>query len=90
MTRVAYSGSKEHFTGDYADPSICYYYSYMCAYCEKVFQVVEPDNNFQAGGAVRLIQYRNKFTNELVVENRVEGVCLDCCKEIARRQQETN
>jgi branched-subunit amino acid transport protein len=36
---------------------------------KSLFQLVEPDNNFQAGGVVRLIQYRNKDTNEIVVEN---------------------
>jgi hypothetical protein len=30
-------------------------------------------------------------TNEIgAVENRAEGVCLSCAKEIVRRQQETN
>jgi hypothetical protein len=78
------------FTGKHAPPDICTYYKYPCEYCGTKFLLVDPDNNFQAGGAVRLIQYRNKFTNELVVENRAEGVCSDCCKIIVRRQQETN
>jgi hypothetical protein len=40
MTGVSLSGSKEHFTNEYADPSICYYYSYMCTYCERLFRLV--------------------------------------------------
>lgn len=42
----------------------------ISAHFEKFFQLVELDNNFQGDGAVRIIQYRNKDTNEIVVENR--------------------
>jgi hypothetical protein len=70
MTNILMSGSEECFTNKYADPKTCYYYYYLCAYFEMFFQLVEPDNNFQGGGSVRIIQYRNKDTNEIVVENR--------------------
>jgi hypothetical protein len=29
MTKITYSGSEEHVSGNYADPTICYYYSYI-------------------------------------------------------------
>jgi hypothetical protein len=61
---------------------------YTCAYCNEEFQLVEPDNNFAAGGVTRVIQYRNKDTNEIIVENRSEGICLSCVKEIMRREQD--
>jgi hypothetical protein len=70
MTNILMSGSEEFFTNKYADRQTCYYYYFLCAYFEKLFQLVEPDNNFQAGCAVRIIHYRNKDTNRIVVENR--------------------
>lgn len=35
MTGISLSRSKEHFTGEYADPSTCTYYAYECIYCQK-------------------------------------------------------
>lgn len=87
MTGVSFSGSKEHFTKDYADPSTCTYITYPCTYCQEEFYLVNPDN-FAAGGAIRLIQYRNKKTGKIVSENRACGVCLRCAQEIMRRQQQ--
>jgi hypothetical protein len=88
MTGLSLSGSEEHFSGNYADPSTCTYYWYDCVYCEQPFYLVDPDNNFEAGGATRTVQYRDKNTGEIkAAENRSEGVCLSCCKEIIRRQQ---
>jgi hypothetical protein len=29
MTKITYSGSEEHVSGNHADPAICYYYSYI-------------------------------------------------------------
>ena len=76
MTKYVYSGSEEHFTGKYADPSTCTYYAYNCCYCERFFYLVGP-HTFEAMGAIRIIQYRNPNTNEIkAVENRVkESVC---------------
>jgi hypothetical protein len=38
---------------------------------------------------VRTVQYRNPDTGEIKArENRSEGVCIDCAKEIMQRQQE--
>jgi hypothetical protein len=57
-------------------------------YCGNKFRLVQPDNDFAAGGATRTKQYRNKKTNEIrAVENRSEGICLSCAKEVMRRQQ---
>ncbi|CAN5418285.1 hypothetical protein BH18THE2_BH18THE2_17060 [soil metagenome] len=89
MTNVSVSGSKEFFTNEYADPSICSYLYYPCAYCGEKFQLVEPDNDFRAGGAARTFQYRNPKTNEIkAAENRSVGVCLRCAQEIIKRQQQ--
>jgi hypothetical protein len=85
MTNITVSGSDEYFTNKYADPSICSYVYYDCVYCQEPFQLVEPDNNFRAGGAIRQKQYRNKDTNEIVIENRSQGICLECCKETRPR-----
>jgi hypothetical protein len=87
MTGISLSGSKEHFTGEYADPSTCTYYAYECTYCQKYFYLVRP-NDFQADVATRTVQYRNPDTNEIKArENRSEDICLSCFKEIMRRQQ---
>jgi hypothetical protein len=88
MTRVTYSGSEEHFTGDYADPKTCTYYAYRCCYCTTFFYLVDP-KTFQAMGCTQTAQYRNKKTGKVeVYENRSEGVCLDCAREIMRRRQQ--
>ena len=43
---------------------------YDCCYCEGPFYLVDPED-FTAGGCIRLVQYRNKKTNEIgAVENR--------------------
>jgi hypothetical protein len=73
MTRVSFSGSKEVFTGEYVDPSIASYVYYPCEYCGDNFQLVEPDNNFQAGGAIRKFQYRNPDTNEIKAIEKEQG-----------------
>ena len=87
MTGISLSGSREFFTGEYADPSTCTYITYPCVYCQAEFHLVEPET-FQAGGCKRTVQYRNKKTGEIkAAENRSEGICLDCAKEIMRRQQ---
>jgi hypothetical protein len=57
---------------------------YDCVYCQQPFYLVDPDN-FQAGGATRTIQYRNEDTGEIITENRSEGICMSCVKEILRR-----
>jgi hypothetical protein len=83
MTEVSISGSKEFFTREYVDPKIASYVYYPCEYCGNKFQLVIPDNNFQAGGAIRKFQYRNTDTNEIkAIKNRAQGVCLSCAKEI--------
>lgn len=88
MTKISVSGGKEFFTGEYADPSTCTYYTYQCTYCQKYFYLVRP-NDFQAGGATRTVQYRNPDTNEIKArENRSEGICLSSVKEIMRRQKQ--
>ena len=90
MTRISVSGSEEHFSGKYANPdlSFCTYYAYRCCYCEKFFYLVDP-KTFEAMGAVRTVQYRNPETGEIAArENRSEGICIDCAKEIMRRQQQ--
>jgi hypothetical protein len=52
---------------NYADPAIACYLSYPCAYCLKEFVLVDPDNNFAAGGAIqRQVLERDKDTNEIV------------------------
>jgi lipocalin len=58
----------------------------LVKYCGNKFRLVQPDNDFAAGGATKTVQYRNKNTGEIVVENRAEGICLSCAKEIMRRQ----
>jgi hypothetical protein len=74
---VSLSGSKEYFTHEYADPKIASYVFYHCEYCGNKFQLVQPDNNFQASGAIRKFQYRNPNTNEIkAIENRAQGICI--------------
>lgn len=87
MTKISVSGGEEFFTGKYAPPDTCTYYAYRCTYCERFFYLVDP-KNFEAGGAKRTVQYRNPNTGEIRArENRSEGVCIDCAKEIMQRQQ---
>jgi hypothetical protein len=38
---------------EYPDPSICCYLSYPCAYCLDDFILVDPDHNFESGGAIQ-------------------------------------
>jgi hypothetical protein len=38
---------------DYADPAICCYLKFPCSYCLDDFILVDPDNNFAAGGAIQ-------------------------------------
>ena len=45
---------------DYVDPSIACYLSYPCAYCLIDFILLDPDYNFQAGGAIQ----RQVLSNE--------------------------
>jgi hypothetical protein len=74
MTKYTYSGSEEHITGNYVDPTIATYYAYPCTYCQKYFYLVNP-KDFQAGGAKRTVQYRNEDTGEIAArEYRSEGV----------------
>lgn len=88
MTRLSVSGSREFYTGDFVDPKIASYVFYPCEYCGNKFQLVQPDNDFAAGGAIRKSRYRNPDTNEVkAVENRAQGVCLQCASEIMRAQQ---
>ena len=51
------------------------------------FWLVQPDNDFEAGGAKRTVQYRHKKTGKIVAENRIEGVCRDCIQDMLMRQQ---
>jgi hypothetical protein len=37
---------------EYPDPSICCYLSYPCVYCLDDFILVDPDHNFESGGAI--------------------------------------
>jgi hypothetical protein len=86
MTKVTTSFGEEFFTVKYADPTTCSYVYYPCCYCQELFQLIDPENGFRAGGAVRKKLYRNPNTGEIAaVENRSEGVCLQCAKEIMRR-----
>jgi hypothetical protein len=90
MTKISLSGSEEFFSNKYADPSpsFCTYYAYRCCYCEKFFYLVDP-KTFEAMGAVRTVQYRNPETGEIAAkENRSEGVCSFCVKEMMQRQEE--
>ena len=86
MTNVTFTGSEELFSGKYAVSDTCSYVLYDCCYCGEPFYLVDPDT-FEADGCTRTIQYRNKETGEVVATNRSEGICMDCAKEIMRRQQ---
>ena len=87
MTNISLSGSEEFYTGKYTDPKTCTYYAYRCVYCTSFFYLVDP-RTFMAGGCKRTVQWRNPNTNVIKArENRSEGVCLECAKEIMRRQQ---
>jgi hypothetical protein len=88
MTGISFSGSEEFFSNKYAPPDTCTYYAYNCCYCEKFFYLVDP-KTFQAMGAVRTVQYRNPETGGIAAkENRSEGVCSFCVKEMMQQQQE--
>lgn len=59
-----------------------------CEYCEEKFQLVQPDNDFTVGGAIRKYRWRNPKTNQIAaVKNRAQGVCMSCAREIMRRSQ---
>jgi hypothetical protein len=84
MTHVSYSWDPDT---NFVDPSMASYVYYSCEYCGNKFRLVEPENNFQAGGAVCTYRWRNPKTNEIkTIKNRAQGVCLSCAKEIMRRQ----
>jgi hypothetical protein len=88
MTGISISGSEEHITGNYVDPEIATYYAYRCTYCEVFFYLVDPKTK-QAMGAKRTARYRNPDTGEIAAkENRSEGVCSFCVKEMMQQQQE--
>jgi hypothetical protein len=87
MTKISLSVGEEFFTRKYADPKTCTYYAYNCCYCGGFFYLVDP-KTFEAMGAKRTVQYRNPNTNEIKArENRSEGICINCVREIMRRQQ---
>jgi hypothetical protein len=65
MTKVTASGAEEFFTGKYADPATCSYVYYPCCYSEELFQLIDPENGFRAGGAVRNKLYMNPNTGEI-------------------------
>ena len=87
MTRVT-----ESFTtgpeakGIYPSPNICCYLRYKCAYCERKFFMVSPIT-FLADGAIMREQYRNHDNpDEVIKTNNVQAVCIQCMREIMRRQ----
>ena len=85
MTKVSYSWDPDT---NFVDPSMASYVYYPCEYCGKKFQLVEPENDFSAGGAIRKFQWRNPKTNEIAaVKNRAQGVSRACAVDIMRRQQ---
>jgi hypothetical protein len=74
---------------DYADPAICCYLKFPCSYCLDDFILVDPDNNFAAGGAIqRQVLERDKDTNKVKV-GRVRGVCLNCAKAMIQYEGKT-
>jgi hypothetical protein len=58
MTRITISGSEEHFTGEYADPKIAYYYAYQCCYCETWFYRTCLDCTATTGIALTTLFFR--------------------------------
>jgi hypothetical protein len=37
---------------NFPDPAYCYYYSYMCSVCERLFRLIDPDEGYCMGGIV--------------------------------------
>lgn len=72
----------------YADPSTCCYLSYPCSYCNKNFRLIQPDNNFMAGGALMREVYRNRQTGQAVEGNKVVGVCILCSVDMLNRNRD--
>ena len=60
MTKYTYSGSEEHFTCKYVDPTLASYYAYRCCYCRRFFYLVDP-KTFEAMGATRNNHFRNQI-----------------------------
>jgi hypothetical protein len=51
--------------------------------------LVDPDRNFEAGGAIRHTLHRNPDTGEVgAVENRSVGVCKACAILMLQQQHE--
>jgi hypothetical protein len=70
---------------EYPDPSICCYLSYPCAYCLDDFILVDPDHNFESGGAIqREVIERDRNGGEIIKIGRVRGVCVNCAKAMIR------
>jgi hypothetical protein len=89
MTRITTSVGEEVLTGRYPDPAKCSYLYYTCTYCLEEFMLVDPDRNFEAGGAIRHTLYRNPDTGEVgAVENRSVGVCKACAILMLQQQQQ--
>jgi hypothetical protein len=58
----------------------------IAAIVNGFFYLVDP-KTFEARGAIRTVQYRNPHTGEIEArENRSEGICISCVKEIMQRQ----
>jgi hypothetical protein len=75
---------------DYADPAIACYLSYPCAYCLNDFLLVDPDNNFAAGGAIqRQVLERDKKTGEITKIGKIRGVCISCAKAMIQYERKT-
>jgi hypothetical protein len=75
---------------EYPDPSICCYLSYPCAYCLDDFILVDPDNNFAAGGAIqRQFIERDEKTGEITKIGKVRGVCLSCARAMIALENKT-
>jgi hypothetical protein len=51
------------------------------------FVLVDPDNNFAAGGAIqRQVIERDKETGEITKIAKVRGVCFNCAKAMIQYQ----
>jgi hypothetical protein len=57
---------------NFPDPSICYYYSYVCSVCERLFLIIDPYKDFTVGGItvptaidINASQYSDLFVHNL-------------------------
>lgn len=71
---------------DYVSTKIASYLTYTCSYCTGPFLLVNPSDDYNAGGAI-LKQVLKNDDGGFKDFGKVRGVCLQCSRAILLYQQ---